>query len=122
LYTVTIETSFSASHQLTYSCGEIEELHNHDWLVRACVSTDYLDENGLAVDFIDLKVHLEKITAAFEGKQLEDMDCFGAINASAENVAKYIYDQLNPLLPETSTLEYIEVMEAAGCWAKYSKN
>ena len=120
LFTVTIETCFSASHQLTYASGEKEPLHKHNWLVRTTVATDQLDENGLAVDFIDLKVNVEKITAALDNKQLENLDCFKGINASAENVAKYIFDKLEPLVPTEATLVYIEVMEAENCWARYT--
>ena len=120
MFTVTIETGFSASHQLSFAGGEKERLHNHNWVVRTAVCADRLDENGLAVDFIDLKENVEKVTAVLDNKQLENLDCFKGINASAENVAKYIFDMLQPLLPLAATLEYIEVMEADGCWARYT--
>ncbi len=118
MFVITIETGFKASHQLTLA-GEKEDLHEHNWLVRLSVSADALDESGLAIDFLDLKAKVEAITNPFEGANLENLACFKGQNASAELVAKYIYDKLEPLLSPRVTIEYIEVMEAAGCWAKY---
>ena len=119
MFVITIETGFKAYHQLTMASGEKEDLHDHNWLVRSAVSADALDESGLAIDFLDLKAKIEAITTPFEGANLENLACFKEQNASAELVAKYIYDELEPLLSSGVMLEYIEVMEAAGCWAKY---
>jgi 6-pyruvoyltetrahydropterin/6-carboxytetrahydropterin synthase len=121
LFTITVDGSFTASHALTYAGGETEDLHSHNWQVRVAVEVEELDENGLAVDFIDVKAKIDEITATLDNSQLEDLSCFEGINATAENVAKYIYDQLQPWLVTKAMLEYVEVMEAQGCWAKYSK-
>lgn len=118
MFVITIETGFKAWHQLTLA-GKKEDLHEHNWLVRSAVSADALDESGLAIDFLDLKAKIEAITRPFEGANLENLACFKGQNASAELVAKYIYDELEPLLSAGVALEYIEVMEAAGCRAKY---
>ncbi len=48
------------------------------------------------------------------------MECFKNINASAENVAKYIFDRIEPQLSGDAAMGYVEVVEAAGCAAKYS--
>jgi len=119
LFTITIEITFTARHQLTATDGGKEPLHSHDCGVRAAVSAERLDEMGLVCDFNDLKAKLKEITAPFNGPQLEELACFQDINASAENVAKYIYDKLEPLLPCHTKLQYIEVTEAPGCRAKY---
>ncbi len=70
--------------------GGKESLHSHDWVVRVAVSTDELDESGLALDFNDLKAMITDVTGPFAGAKLEQLDCFSDCNASAENVAKYI--------------------------------
>ena len=121
MFTVTLETGFKASHELTYAGGEKEELHFHDWQLRVAAQVEELDENGLAVDFVELKAEIDGITAVLDNSQLEDLGCFAGVNASAENVAKYIFDELKPQLPAKATLKYVEVMEAKGCWAKFSK-
>ncbi|MCD6395015.1 MAG: 6-carboxytetrahydropterin synthase [Planctomycetes bacterium] len=52
---------------------------------------------------------------------MEQLDCFAGCNASAENVAKYIYDRIEPMLASRLKLDYAEVMEADGCWTKYCR-
>jgi len=121
LFTVTVETSFTALHQLTMADGQKEDLHTHDWLVRTAVSTVKLDQNGLAVDFNDLKAKIEQVTSGFDGADLQELACFKQANTSAEIIAKYIYDTLDPLLSAHLTLRYVEIREAPGCRAKYCK-
>jgi len=121
LYTVTIEASFKASHQLTFNNGKTEDRHDHDWHLKVGVQTEDLDENGLAVDFIYLNEKIEKITGLLDNTELENLEFFQDINASAENVAKHVFDQLIPQIPPYSELAFVEVMEAPGCWAKYSR-
>ena len=91
MFTITVETTFTAGHQLRLAGGNKEPLHSHDWVVRLAVSAEKIDEMGLAVDFEQLKVKLEDITAPFQGGQLEKLDYFKTNNASAEALAKYIF-------------------------------
>ncbi len=101
--------------------GEKEAMHRHDWIVRVTVSAKELDEQGFAADFVELKALLDKVVEPFGNRCLDEMPCFQGINASAENVTKYIYDRIAPALATRTNLEYVELMEAAGCWTKYSK-
>ena len=71
MYTVTVESSFNAEHQLTFAGGQIESLHGHKWIVRAAVSAEKLNEVGLAVDFNDLKKAVEEVIAPLDGAILE---------------------------------------------------
>ncbi len=119
MFTVTVETTFSASHQLTFADGQKEPLHRHDWLVKVAVSTAELDQAGLAIDFNDLKARIASITAPFNKATLERLPVFKDNNASAENVAKYIFNRIGPLLSQGLQLRYVEVTEAPGCRAKY---
>ena len=119
LFTVTVESGFRASHQLTMADGEKEQLHSHDWIVRVAVGAEELDDCGLGIDFIELRALIERIVSPLSDKRLDEMACFEGVNASAENVTKYIYDRIAPELATRMTLEYVEVMESAGCWTKY---
>jgi len=101
--------------------GGKEPLHSHDWAVRVAVSADELDETGLAVDFNNLKAMIADVTGPFAGVRLEQLDCFAGCNASAENVAQYIYDRIEPMLANRLKLVYAEVTEADGCRAKYCR-
>lgn len=121
LFTVTVEKAFTARHQLIMSDGQPEPLHSHDWIVRTAVSTAKLDKTGMALDFVQLKQKVETIIAPFNEAKLQDLTCFQGVNVSAENVAKYIFTNIEPLLPANVKLKYVEVCEADGCWAKFSR-
>ena len=121
LFTITVESTFSAEHQLTLAGGSGEAVHSHEWIVRAAVSAAKLDENGLVVDFSQLKEKVAKIVAPLDGTRLEDVPSFQGLNTSAENVAKYIFMKLEPALARNVKLKYVEICEEAGCWAKYCR-
>jgi 6-pyruvoyltetrahydropterin/6-carboxytetrahydropterin synthase len=120
VFRITVEKTFTAAHQLTLPDGSKEKLHSHNWLVRATVAADKLDRMGLVMDFQKLGGIIDDITAVLSGRKLEETDCFGGDNASAENVAKYLFEQIAPLLERRVRLEAVEVMETPGCWAKCS--
>jgi 6-pyruvoyltetrahydropterin/6-carboxytetrahydropterin synthase len=118
LYRITVNAGFRAGHQLNIS-GKIESMHEHDWQVEAAIGGENLDVNGLLFDFNKLKKMLENAFSGFKDRKLEDCPAFKGKNASAENVAEYLYRTLKPQLPADLRLLYIEVQEAAGCKARY---
>lgn len=119
MFTITVETSFLASHQLVFKDGTQEDAHEHNWAVKVAVCGEKLNEDGLVMDFCVLKEKIQAIVAEFEGNKLENVDCFSANNASAENVARYIFETIKPQLNTAVKMGYVEVAEAAGCRAKY---
>lgn len=120
MFTVTVETTFNASHQLTMPDNQKEPLHAHDWQLRVAVSAEKLNPMGLVIDFNDLKAAIDTVTSALAGKTLEDLPCFQAQNASAEALAMHIYSQLEHSIKGGIRLDYVELMEAQGCWARYN--
>jgi 6-pyruvoyltetrahydropterin/6-carboxytetrahydropterin synthase len=121
MFTVSVETHFRASHQLVLPDGSRERLHHHDWVVTAEVSSDKLDGVGLVMDFCQLQAAVDKTVADFDNISLGSIDYFQQNNSSAENVAKYIFDKLEPKLPSGVKLRGIRVVEEPGCSAKFSK-
>jgi len=121
MFTVSIETNFRAEHQLNLSGEQKEQLHEHDWLVTAEVSREALNNIGLVIDFNLLKEMVDEIVAEFKGGTLEKFDYFQKYNASAEMIAKYIYEKLENKLPKNVKLENITVVEQSGCSAKFGK-
>ena len=115
MFTVSVETHFWASHQLTLPDGSKESLHRHNWAVTANVSSSELDSMGLVTDFRWLKAMVDNIVADFDNIQLEQLDYFQRNNSSAENVAKYIYEKLKPKMPNGLKLNNIRVVEESGC-------
>ena len=121
MFTVSVETHFGASHQLALPDGSKEPLHHHDWVVTANLSSDKLDSMGFVMDFCRLKAVVDKTIAEFDNVPLDSIDYFRRNNSSAENVAKYIFDKLEPKLPGGVELRSIRVVEEPGCSAKFSK-
>lgn len=121
MFTVSVETQFQASHGLVLLNGSREAMHRHDWLVIADVSSERLNSIGLVIDFHQLKAELDNIVSEFDNGSLTTVAYFRRNNPSAENVARYIYEKLEPRLPRGLKLEYITVVEEPGCSAKFTK-
>ncbi len=119
MFLLTVKTGFSAEHQLKFIDGTSENSHCHDWKVKVAVQSRILDENGLTVDFNVIKAATERVFKDFEGKKLENLAYFKNTNASAENVARYIYQKLEQTLGKVVQLKYVEVTEEKGCKARY---
>jgi len=58
------------------------------------VTAERLNEQGLAIDFIDLKKLLREVLDQLEHTFLNDIFPFTQINPSSENLAKWIYDTM----------------------------
>ena len=121
MFTVSVETHFQASHQLTLPDGQTEPLHRHNWSVTADVSSNKLNHMGLVMDFGQLKAAVDGIIAEFGKAPLEKIDYFRQNSSSAETVAKYIYGKQKRKLPKNLKLEAIRVVEKPGCSAKFSQ-
>ena len=121
MFTISVETHFQASHQLTLPDGSKEPLHSHDWVVTAAVSSEKLDDMGVVMDFRTLTEMVESATAELDGTALGEVEHFRRNNPSAENVAVYIYDKLRVGLPDGVELQSIKVIEEPGCSAKFAK-
>ncbi|MCJ7692175.1 MAG: 6-carboxytetrahydropterin synthase [Sedimentisphaerales bacterium] len=121
MFTVSVETHFWASHQLTMPDGSKEPAHRHNWSVRAEVGAEKLTSSGFVIDFLSLRKMLDNIVAQFDNIPLEKIDYFQQNNPSAENVAKYIYEKLEPKLPNGLKVQSVRVTEGPNYSAKLSK-
>ncbi len=121
LFSITVETYFWASHQLSLPDGTKEAIHNHNWKVAAEIKSDKLDEMEVVMDFHLLKAMVDNIAIQLNNIPLEKIDHFQQNNSSAENVAKFIYENLEAALPKGVELASIAVTEEPGCIAKFSK-
>ncbi len=122
MFTISIETSFWASHQLVLPEGSKEPVHHHNWLVSADVSSDKLNSMAVVMDFQELKAMVDDIVSEFDNMALNEISFFRQNNPSAENVAKYIYEKLRAKLPEGVKLQNIRVVEEPGCAANFSES
>ena len=54
-----------------------------------------LDQIGLLVDFVALKKTLQTVIDRLDHQWLNDFPPFDELNPSAENIAKYIYEEVS---------------------------
>ena len=122
MYEVFTETHFCGAHRLRNYNGACENLHGHNWKVKATVRSEKLDEIGLAIDFKVLKKNLNVILDELDHTDLNDTFTEDKGNPSAENIAKYIYDRLSLTINninESANVYRIDIWETPGNCASY---
>jgi 6-pyruvoyltetrahydropterin/6-carboxytetrahydropterin synthase len=95
MYEVTVEADFSSGHYLRNYKGKCENPHGHNYKVRVTLAGATLDEAGLLLDFKLLKHVLRPIVDRIDHQMLNELEPFTVLNPSAENIAKYFYDETN---------------------------
>jgi 6-pyruvoyltetrahydropterin/6-carboxytetrahydropterin synthase len=116
-FEITVTRTFSAAHQLRLADGSVEPWHEHDWVVAVTVSAQQLDAIGVVMDFHELEGQVDRIINSMRNRTLNELDAFARRNPSAEHVARYIADAIR--LPESVSLDSVQVTEAPGCVATY---
>jgi len=93
MYEVTVEAGFSSGHYLRNYHGKCENPHGHNYKVRITLAGEQLDASGLLLDFKILKNVLRPTIDYVDHQMLNDIVPFIELNPSAENIARYFYDQ-----------------------------
>jgi 6-pyruvoyltetrahydropterin/6-carboxytetrahydropterin synthase len=114
MFEVRVEETFSSGHALRGYKGKCENVHGHNYRVRVTLAGPRLNDIGLLVDFTELKRVLRGIIAKIDHQFLNDLDAFKVVNPSAENLAKYFYDETRrglSELPEDAGITEVIVWE-----------
>lgn len=118
-YELSIETHFSAAHQLRGYPGDCARLHGHNWHVKLFIRCTELDELGLGIDYKIMKSELKEAIEKWDHYNLNDIEPFDKINPSSENVARLLFEEMVARLNnERLHVSRIEVAET--CTAKVS--
>jgi 6-pyruvoyltetrahydropterin/6-carboxytetrahydropterin synthase len=102
MYQVTVEAGFSSGHYLRNYYGKCENPHGHNYKVRVTLAGEALDETGLLLDFKLLKGVLKPTIDRIDHQMLNDLEPFTELNPSAENLARYFFDEVNRELAGTT--------------------
>jgi 6-pyruvoyltetrahydropterin/6-carboxytetrahydropterin synthase len=94
MFEVTIEETFAAGHALRNYRGKCENVHGHNYRCQVSIQGESLDEIGLLVDFVELKRVVHSVLDRMDHQWLNDFPPFNVLNPSAENMAKFIYDEV----------------------------
>ncbi len=102
MFEVSVEDTFAAGHALRGYRGKCENPHGHNYKVQITLHGDRLDNIGLLFDFKDLKAAMNEVIDRLDHKFINDLEPFTELNPSAENMAKYLYDEASARLRETT--------------------
>ncbi len=95
MFEVTIEETFAAGHALRNYHGKCENVHGHNYRCQVTLEGAELDSIGLLVDFVELKKVVHTVLDRMDHQWLNDFPPFDVLNPSAENMARYIYEQVS---------------------------
>jgi 6-pyruvoyltetrahydropterin/6-carboxytetrahydropterin synthase len=123
MFVVSVQAHYDSAHFLRSYHGKCEQLHGHRYVVEAALATTKLGEGGIAFDFVDLKRVLRGLADELDHNNLNDLPPFTEIEPSAENQARYFYEELKKRLPpeQAEALLYTKVWETPNQWAQYSE-
>jgi 6-pyruvoyltetrahydropterin/6-carboxytetrahydropterin synthase len=125
MFEVTVEADFSSGHYLRNYKGKCENPHGHNYKVRVTLAGAELDKAGLLLDFKDLREVMRHVIERLDHRMINDIEPFTEINPSAENLAKYFYDESNTRLKSVTNgrvrVKDVTVFETETTAAKYSE-
>jgi 6-pyruvoyltetrahydropterin/6-carboxytetrahydropterin synthase len=98
MYEVTVEDTFAVGHYLRNYKGKCENPHGHNYKIRVTLAGTELDKAGLLLDFKDLKDVMKHAIERLDHQMINDIEPFTVLNPSAENLAKYFYNETNKRL------------------------
>ena len=94
MFEITIEETFAAGHALRNYHGKCENVHGHNYRCQVSVEGAELDDIGLLVDFVELKKVVHSVLDRMDHQWLNEFPPFDVLNPSAENMARYIYEEV----------------------------
>ncbi|MBP2668251.1 MAG: Queuosine biosynthesis QueD [Deltaproteobacteria bacterium] len=121
IYTLTVRASFSAAHRLREYDGNCERLHGHNWQVEVSVASEQLDDRGIALDFRAIKAAVNELLSGFDHRYLNEVPPFDRQNPSSENVARYLFEEMERKVPAPARVARVTVWESEDARADYSR-
>jgi 6-pyruvoyltetrahydropterin/6-carboxytetrahydropterin synthase len=123
MYEVRIVAGFSAAHRLRDYKGKCEHLHGHNYKVQVSARSERTGAGGMVIDFGDLKEAARPTMEKLDHSFLNDVEPFDGIEPSAENIAAFIFDEIEQKLGERAVmLHSVSVWESDTSCATYMRN
>jgi 6-pyruvoyltetrahydropterin/6-carboxytetrahydropterin synthase len=119
VYSVIVETRFSAMHHIRLHDGSEEPKHGHDWRVRATFAKTALDELGMVIDFAEAKRILKQVVQQLDYRDLNEVAVLRGKNPTTEVVAEWIFQRVVEL--GVNSISELELTEAPGCMAIFRR-
>ncbi len=108
------EFTFEAAHRLPnvpegHKCSR---LHGHSFHVALYVEGSVGDDSGWVMDFADVKTAFKPLYQQLDHNYLNDIE--GLSNPTSENIARWIWKNLKPALPQLAKVVIRETC-TSGC-------
>ncbi len=100
MFEVTVQAGFSSGHFLRNYRGKCENPHGHNYKVFVTLIGTELDEAGLLLDFKLLKQVMRPVVDYLDHQMINDLEPFTTLNPSAENLARYFFENTARQLDE----------------------
>ena len=98
MFVLKIVTDFASAHSLRDYPGDCARLHGHNWQVEVSVCSEVLDDNGIAIDFREIKKQTKLVIKRLDHQYLNEIKPFDVLNPTAENIAKYFFEEVGLLI------------------------
>src|SRR5262249_4767114 len=125
MYEVTVEDTFAAGHYLRNYKGKCENPHGHKYKVRVTLAGKGLDKAGPLLAFKKPRGGMEHGIQRLDHQMINEVAPFTELNPSAENLAKYFYDETNGRLKSVTNgrvfVRDVTIFETDTTTAKYSE-
>jgi 6-pyruvoyltetrahydropterin/6-carboxytetrahydropterin synthase len=123
MYVVSVQAHYDSAHFLRNYKGKCEKLHGHRYVVELALAANALNESGIAYDFVDVKRELRALADHLDHELLNDLPPFDQLEPSAENQAKYFYEEMRRRLPADmgENVLYVKIWETPTQFALYSE-
>ena len=109
MFVLKIVTDFASAHSLRDYPGDCARLHGHNWQVEVSVCSQVLDDSGIAIDFREIKKQTKLVVKRLDHQYLNEIKPFDVLNPTAENIAKYFFDEI-ALLITNKNVKVKEIM------------
>lgn len=120
VYEIYVKDHFSAAHALNGYDGNCSKIHGHNWIIETFVQCRQLNEIGIGIDFRDVKDSVKNILKKVDHTHLNELDAFKEINPTSENIAKFLYKELQKHLnSQYIKVSKVKVSETPGCGSTY---
>jgi 6-pyruvoyltetrahydropterin/6-carboxytetrahydropterin synthase len=102
--------------------GACKNMHGHNWKVRLEIACEDIDKIGMAMDFMDVKVHLKEMMDMLDHKVLNELEPFMEMNPTSENIARWLFEQFEKRInQEDRKVTEVEIWESDKSSVIYSK-
>ena len=113
-FSISKRMEIAGSHQLSLDYdSKCRNIHGHNWIIVVYCGANHLNRNGMIIDFKHIK---NLIHDRLDHQHINDV--IPDINPTAENMAKWICDQVNDII-EVGECWKVSVQESEGNIAEY---